>query len=59
MPNEPRRFYHVLNLRPVLCPQCGTKAPFVRLPRSLRQLVFGGWTCRACGCRMNRWGERV
>jgi transposase len=59
MSDETSRFYQILNFRTVLCPKCGRTMPFLRLPRSLRQLLFGGWTCRSCGCRMNRWGEKV
>jgi hypothetical protein len=59
MPSESKRRFPILNFRTVHCPQCGQKMPFLRLPRSFRQLLFGGWTCRNCGCRMNRWGETV
>jgi len=31
------------------CPRCGTPLRFFRLPRSVKQLVLGGWTCRGCG----------
>ena len=39
------------------CPKCGTPVPGVRTPTSLRQALWGGWTCAECGTEMDRKGE--
>lgn len=47
-----------VNLKPPrACPCCGERLPFVRVPDSLGQLLFGGWTCRSCGAGVDKWGE--
>ncbi|MFO0810402.1 MAG: hypothetical protein U0746_17395 [Gemmataceae bacterium] len=48
-----------INLETVHCPECHERMPFFRLPETLRQLMWGGWTCPKCGCRMDRWGRRA
>ncbi len=48
-----------LNLRPVSCPKCGENVPFLRKPASLRQELWGGWTCSNCGIEMDRWGTEI
>ena len=42
--------------RPHACPCCSERLAPVRVPDSLRQLVFGGWTCRSCGAAIDKWG---
>ena len=46
-----------INLEAVHCPRCGERMPALRVPDSVRQLLWGGWTCPACGCRMDKWGQ--
>ncbi|RYB90553.1 hypothetical protein EUA93_20675 [Nocardioides oleivorans] len=41
------------------CPECGERVARIRWPDSGAQAMKGGWTCRACGCRMDRHGKRV
>jgi hypothetical protein len=41
------------------CPRCGHPAPAFRLPRSWRQFLWGGATCRNCGCEFDRKGNPV
>lgn len=41
------------------CPTCGTKQPAQRKPTSLRQLMWGGWTCANCGTEMDREGKAI
>jgi hypothetical protein len=41
------------------CPHCNTPAPRIRLPKSLHQFMWGGWTCRACGIEVDKWGREV
>ena len=39
------------------CQQCDTPAPLFRLPNSLKQTLWGGWTCAECGYELDKWGE--
>ncbi|MGH9819754.1 MAG: hypothetical protein ACRD43_06255 [Pyrinomonadaceae bacterium] len=41
------------------CPECGTPVPAVRNPTSIRQALWGGWTCQNCGTEMDRHGEQI
>ncbi len=46
-----------INLQAVDCPKCGQGLPRLRVPASLHQLMWGGWTCPNCGCEMDKWGK--
>jgi hypothetical protein len=46
-----------INLRRVPCPGCRTELPVMRWPRSFRQVLWGGWTCRSCGMELDKWGR--
>jgi hypothetical protein len=46
-----------LNFKAVHCPQCETPAPGIRMPKTLREFLWGGWTCRSCGTRIDKWGR--
>jgi hypothetical protein len=48
-----------INLEPVSCPRCGTPLPRMRDPRSLRQALWGGWTCPVCGTGVDKWGRET
>lgn len=48
-----------INLDPLSCPRCGTRAPLMRWTRSLGQMLWGGWTCQTCGVGIDRWGREV
>jgi hypothetical protein len=48
-----------INLDPVKCPTCGSPAPRVRQPKSMRQALWGGWTCAKCGSEMDKWGRLI
>ena len=41
------------------CPECGTAVPMFRNPKSLRQALWGGWTCSLCGTEMDRNGNSL
>lgn len=43
--------------RDTKCPVCGEPMPSVRLPRSLREALRGGWTCKRCGTECDKWGR--
>ena len=36
------------------CPRCGARLPRFRKPESLRQALWGGWSCHGCGCEIDR-----
>lgn len=54
---------HGLNMRStprplsVTCPVCGVIQIGKRQPDSLRQRLWGGYTCPGCGTRLDRWGK--
>jgi hypothetical protein len=35
------------------CPHCREDLPQFRKPTSLRQMLWGGWTCSTCGSELN------
>ena len=37
------------------CPYCGGTLPTVRKPTSMRQALWGGWTCPSCNCEIDKW----
>lgn len=39
------------------CPACGEAMPPIRIPKGWHELMWGGWTCPSCGCRMDKWGK--
>ena len=41
------------------CPRCGTPVPMFRVPDSVRQTFWGGWTCQNCGTEMDRFGNEL
>ena len=43
--------------KPKTCPRCGMLQPRFRKPQGARELLWGGWTCPNCGCRMDRYGR--
>jgi hypothetical protein len=40
------------------CPRCEAFLPRLRQATSWRQMLWGGWTCRGCGCEVNRRGRK-
>ena len=41
----------------VYCPNCGNQLPKKRAPKSLKQFLWGGWTCEYCGTEVDKWGN--
>ena len=41
------------------CPRCTAALPPLRRPASVRQMLWGGWTCPSCGCEMDRRGREI
>jgi hypothetical protein len=48
-----------VNLRRVQCPNCATVMGRVRMPTSGEQAMWGGYTCPACNCELDKWGRRI
>ncbi len=48
-----------INVRRTDCPRCGWKLPSVRKPTSLRQALWGGWTCQQCAAELDKWGQHL
>ncbi|MFH1465026.1 MAG: hypothetical protein ABIO70_11635 [Pseudomonadota bacterium] len=48
-----------INVKRTDCPRCGWKLPAVRKPTSLRQALWGGWTCQQCGAELDKWGQAI
>lgn len=48
-----------INLDPSKCSRCQTSMPSVRVPKSFRQAMWGGWTCPNCGCEIDKWGREI
>lgn len=40
------------------CPHCQNPQPIFRKPASFKQMMFGGWTCKACGTEVNKYGAQ-
>jgi hypothetical protein len=41
------------------CGKCQTPAPTMRVPDTLHQALWGGWTCAGCGATVDARGEPV
>ncbi len=41
------------------CPVCGTRTNSPRMPKNWRQFMWGGWTCRKCGCEIDAQGKQI
>jgi hypothetical protein len=48
-----------INLSSVSCPRCKAPLPHVRVPRSFRQAMWGGYVCSACGAEVDKWGRQI
>jgi len=48
-----------INLDKVECPECGSKQPALRIAKNLEQLMFGGWSCEICSCKMDKHGNKI
>lgn len=39
------------------CPRCGASQSTLRKPRSVNEMLWGGWTCPSCGCSIDKYGR--
>lgn len=44
---------------PKECPRCHHPLPFFRMPTSVRQALWGGYTCQKCGQDIDRAGRMI
>lgn len=47
-----------VNLNTVNCPECNTEQPKVRKPQGWQEILWGGSTCKNCGCKMDKFGVK-
>ena len=41
------------------CPRCGSPLSRFRIPTSVHQLLYGGSTCKQCGCEVDSTGNEI
>lgn len=41
------------------CPSCHSHRNMIRIPRNLRQFLWGGGTCGHCGLEVDKWNRPV
>ena len=46
-----------INFKTVNCPKCKEPQPKIRKPQGMNEILWGGWTCKLCGCKMNKYGK--
>jgi hypothetical protein len=47
------------SFRGINCPRCGTHLPMIRKPATTEQMLWGGWTCPNCGCKVDKYGREI
>jgi len=45
-----------VNFKKIYCPKCNTEQPRVRKPKGMYEILWGGNTCKNCGCKMDKYG---
>lgn len=48
-----------VNTEKVKCPKCGQEQPKIRIPKGIKEALWGGWTCENCGCKMDKYGNEI
>jgi len=48
-----------INLETPKCPNCRASLDFVRNPATFRESIWGGWTCRKCQTKVDKWGNQI
>ncbi|WP_298420294.1 hypothetical protein [uncultured Kordia sp.] len=47
----------LINTKTVNCPKCREEQPKIRKPKGWYEILWGGNTCKNCGCKMDRFGK--
>ncbi len=48
-----------VNLKSVNCPRCKALQSKIRKPKGWREILWGGYTCKNCGCKMDKYGVEI
>jgi ssDNA-binding Zn-finger/Zn-ribbon topoisomerase 1 len=48
-----------INTKRVICPNCKTKQPIIRMPKNQRQILWGGTTCPTCETELDKFGNII
>jgi len=48
-----------VNTGRVVCPGCDTTQPFWRKPTSVKQALWGGYSCPNCHRELDKWGREI
>ncbi|MBN8611302.1 MAG: hypothetical protein J0L92_11985 [Deltaproteobacteria bacterium] len=48
-----------INFKGASCPQCKQAAPTIRVPKTVGQALWGGWTCERCQLEIDKWGKPI
>ena len=46
-----------INLKEVHCPICEKLQAKIRKPKGLYETLWGGYTCKKCECKMDKFGK--
>lgn len=46
-----------INTKSVNCPKCKAPQPLIRKPKGWQEILWGGSTCKNCGCKIDRFGN--
>ncbi len=46
-----------LNVPKINCPKCDEVQPGFRRTNNVYEFLWGGNTCKSCGCKMDRFGK--
>jgi len=48
-----------ISLKRLSCPDCAEPLPAIRIPKNMRQSLWGGWTCKNCGIEISKKGKKL
>lgn len=48
-----------INTSRVVCPSCGNTIAPARVPKTLKQALWGGATCDKCSADIDKWGRQL
>lgn len=47
-----------INTEKIYCPVCNIEIDYFRKPKNIRQLLWGGYTCKNCHTEIDKWGNK-
>ena len=45
-----------INLKKTNCSNCNEPQSTIRKPKSLKEALWGGWTCKKCNSKLDKFG---